>query len=62
MGLKLGKRLSSKRCKWDREWKVYECGNAHSGLFGRLSCSQCGNTGVICASSKHPSNKKPYDC
>lgn len=59
--MKLGKRLSGKRCKWDREWKIYECGNAHSGLFGRLNCSQCKNREAVCTSDKHPRNKHPSD-
>jgi hypothetical protein len=58
MALKLGKRLSSKRCKYDKEWQIYECGYPHSSLFGRLSCSQCRNKGTLCASTKHPSNRR----
>jgi hypothetical protein len=61
MGLKVGKRLSNKKCKWDGEWKVYECGLPHSGLFGPVQCSTCNNTKMVCASGNHPSNKKPYD-
>jgi hypothetical protein len=62
MALKLGKKLNGKRCKWDRERQVYECGNAHSGLFGRLDCRQCRNRRILCASGKHPSNKERSDC
>ena len=61
MALKLGQALKSKRCKWDREWRIYECGNAHSGLFGALRCSQCKNTGALCASGRHPSGKHRSD-
>ena len=34
MVLKLGRRLSSKRCKYDKEWQVYECGLPHRSMFG----------------------------
>jgi hypothetical protein len=61
MTLKLGKQLRGSRCKWDKDWQVYECGNAHSGLFGRLNCQQCRNKGTLCASGKHPSNKHRSD-
>jgi hypothetical protein len=60
--MKLG-RKTSKRCKWCRDWQVYTCGYApHRGIGGRLSCSQCHNHDVVCASSKHPRNKPVYDC
>ena len=54
-------RKTSKRCKWDKDWSVHECGNAHSGMFGKLNCRQCNNTGYICTSPRHPRNKDPYD-
>lgn len=58
--LKLGKKLSG-RCKWDKEWEVYECGYPHSSMFGRLNCRQCDNKETLCASGKHPSNKRRSD-
>jgi hypothetical protein len=59
--LKLGKRLSSKRCKHDREWKIHECGYSHSSVFGSLSCSQCDGTRIVCASDNHPRAKRRSD-
>ncbi len=61
MALKLGRRLSTRRCKWDKEWQVYECGMAHSSLFGRLNCQQCRNKGSLCASGRHPNNTRRDD-
>lgn len=58
--MKLGSKLGS-RCKWCKQWEVYECGYSHHGIVGRLNCSQCNNTGQICVSSNHPSNKSRWD-
>lgn len=58
--LKLGKK-TSRRCKWCRTWVVHECGNSHSGMFGKLNCSQCDNKGVLCADSGHPTNRRRSD-
>jgi hypothetical protein len=62
MALKLGRRLRNRRCRYCRTWQVYECGFSHHGLFGRLTCSQCHNTGVLCADPHHPSNRWRSDC
>lgn len=32
MSPKVGKKLS-KRCKWDREWQVHECGYSHTSVY-----------------------------
>lgn len=61
MGLKLGRKLSSKRCKWCRSWEIYECGNPHRGVFGSLTCRQCRNKGSLCAGGRHPRDKHPSD-
>ena len=53
VGLKLGRRLASKRCKWCRTWEVYECGYPHRGMFGPLRCSQCDGAGALCAAAGH---------
>ena len=59
--MKLGKKTQCK-CKWCGTWNVYECGMAHSDMFGlRLSCRDCNNTGLICNDPKHPSNKPRWD-
>ncbi len=53
MGLKLGRRLATKRCKWCRTWEVYECGYSHRGMFGPMRCSQCDGAGALCAATGH---------
>lgn len=59
--LKLGTKTSH-RCRWCRTWNVHKCGFPHSGMFGRLNCSQCDNKGLVCADSSHPRSKRPSDC
>jgi len=61
VALKLGRRVSTERCKYCRTWQIHECGYNHRGLFGSLSCSQCRSRGRLCTDSKHPRGKRRSD-